>query len=42
MSTGALVFMLSAWAVVLGLAGWCIWRLLQAPPSSTPPPGTSL
>ncbi len=30
MSAGALGFMLTAWALVLGLAGWCIWKLLHS------------
>lgn len=44
MSTGALVFMLLAWACVLGLTGWCFARLLQTDPANeaAPPPGTSL
>jgi hypothetical protein len=44
MSTGALIFMLTAWGLVLGLTGWCVWRLLKADPSHEhmPPPGTSL
>ena len=43
MSAGALVFMLGAWALVLGLTGWCFWKLMRTPPEETPPPpGTSL
>jgi len=44
MSTGALVFMLLAWACVLGLTGWCYARLLGTDPANeaAPPPGTSL
>jgi hypothetical protein len=44
MSTGALVFMLLAWASVLGLTGWCFARLLRTDPANeaAPPPGTSL
>jgi hypothetical protein len=30
MSAGALTFMLTAWLLVLGLTGWCIWKLLKA------------
>ena len=41
MSIGALSFMLTAWALVLGLTGWCFWRLLKTP-GPVPPPGTSL
>lgn len=44
MSAGALLFMLAAWAGVLGLTGWCFARLLRADPEheAAPPPGTSL
>jgi hypothetical protein len=31
---GALIFMLAAWAVVLGLAVWSFWKLLRLPPLS--------
>jgi hypothetical protein len=44
MSTGALLFMLGAWAVVLGLTFWSFRRLLKADSGHEPlpPPGTSL
>ncbi len=44
MTLKALVFMLGAWTVVLGLTGWCFWKLLKAPleHERMPPPGTSL
>ena len=44
MTLNALLFMLGAWGVVLGLTGWCFWKLLHADPSheNPPPPGTSL
>jgi hypothetical protein len=44
MSTGALIFMLSAYGFVLGLTIWCFARLMQADPAHEhlPPPGTSL
>lgn len=44
MTTTALVFMLTAWAAVLGLMVWCFRRLMQTDrdPDSLPPPGTSL
>jgi hypothetical protein len=44
MSLGALIFMLSAWALVLGLTVWSFYRLMRAGPSheKLPPPGTSL
>jgi len=29
MSTQALIFMLSAWTVVLGLTVWCFYQLLR-------------
>lgn len=40
----ALVFMLGAWAVVLGITGWSFYRLLRSDPEheKLPPPGTSL
>jgi hypothetical protein len=31
MSDGALAFMTLAWTFVLGLTGWCFYRLLGAP-----------
>jgi hypothetical protein len=44
MTTGALVFMLGAWAFVLGLTCWSFARLLKTDPrhEAAPPPGTSL
>lgn len=44
MTTGALVFMLGAWAFVLTLTAWSWRKLLSAPAAETevPPPGTSL
>ncbi|MGE0443514.1 MAG: hypothetical protein AB7L66_14920 [Gemmatimonadales bacterium] len=44
MKTGALVFMLSAWALVLGLNLWSFVRLMRSDPANEtpPPPGTSL
>lgn len=44
MSAGALIFMLAAWTVVLGLLVWSYSRLLRLPPPSAPdsdasPPG---
>jgi len=44
MRTGALIFMLSAWAVVLSLMIWSFRKLLRGDPSKEhpPPPGTSL
>jgi len=44
MSTGALLFMLAAWAVVLGLTAWSFVRLMKSDPGreAAPPPGTSL
>lgn len=32
MSDAALLFMGLAWAFVLGLTGWCFYRLLKTPP----------
>ena len=42
MSTGAIIFMASAWAVVLSLMLWSYSKLLKAPPSHEhlPPPGS--
>jgi len=42
MTTGALVFMLAAWAFVLGLTTWAFRRLLRSEPSREhlPPPGS--
>lgn len=39
-----LLFLLGAWAIVLGLTGWCFWKLMKADASHEhpPPPGTSL
>ena len=44
MKLGALIFMLSAWTVVLGIMLWSFRRLLRADPEHEhpPPPGTSL
>ena len=44
MKTGALVFMLSAWVLVLGLNYWSLRRLVRTDPANEnpPPPGTSL
>ena len=44
MSAGALIFMLGAWAFVLGLTFWAYWRLMKSDSSHEPlpPPGTSL
>lgn len=37
----ALLFMLSAWAFVIGLAAWSYRRLLATPPEEKlPPPGS--
>ncbi len=43
MSLGALVFMLLAWAAVLGLTTWCVAKLLRDHPTRehAPPPGTT-
>jgi hypothetical protein len=43
-TTGALIFMLSAWIGVLGLTAWSFVRLLRTDPKheAAPPPGTSL
>jgi len=41
MRTNALIFMLSAWAFVLGLAGWSFRKLLSTPQEEKlPPPGS--
>lgn len=44
MNTGALIFMLVTWAVVLSLLSWSFYRLMKTDPSkeAAPPPGTSL
>ena len=44
MTDGALAFMVFAWAFVLGLTGWCFYRLLKADVEDDrlPPPDTSL
>jgi len=43
MTIGALLFMLITWTCVLGLTGWCYWKLMQTPADEPlPPPGTSL
>ncbi|MCG6989614.1 MAG: hypothetical protein LJF06_15745 [Gemmatimonadetes bacterium] len=41
MNKGALIFMLCAWAVVLGILVWSFAKLLRLPPPGndhTPPP----
>jgi hypothetical protein len=41
MTTPALIFMLAAWTVVIGLALWSYWRLLSTPrDEKLPPPGS--
>jgi hypothetical protein len=42
MNSGALAFMLGAWVVVLGLAGWSYWKLMRTPhpDEKLPPPGS--
>jgi hypothetical protein len=41
MSGAALLFMLTAWAFVLGLTFWSFSRLLRTPPEEKlPPPGS--
>jgi hypothetical protein len=42
MNTGALVFMLGAWAVVLFILIWSFTKLLREPPEheKLPPPGS--
>lgn len=41
MSLQALLFMLTAWAFVLGLTAWAFHKLLQSPPEEKlPPPGS--
>ncbi|HET9275805.1 MAG TPA: hypothetical protein VFN96_07040 [Gemmatimonadales bacterium] len=41
MRSGALAFLLGAWAVVLGLLSWSYWRLMKAPTGEKlPPPGS--
>lgn len=44
MKLGALLFLLGAWGVVLGLMFWSFRRLMRADPEHEhpPPPGTSL
>ena len=44
MSNAALIFMVFAWAGVLGLVSWTWYRLLRTDPDQEhpPPPGTSL
>lgn len=34
MNIGALIFMLAAWVLVLGLTVWSYWKLLRLPPLS--------
>lgn len=41
MSTQALIFMLAAWAFVIGLCAWSYKKLLQTPQDEKlPPPGS--
>jgi len=41
MSTQALIFMLAAWAFVIGLTTWSFRKLLQTPQDEKlPPPGS--
>jgi len=41
MTTNALLFMLGAWAFVLGLTSWSYKKLLSTPPDEKlPPPGS--
>jgi hypothetical protein len=41
MRTTALLFMLGAWAFVLGLTSWSFWRLMRTPQEEKlPPPGS--
>ena len=44
MRLAPMLFMLAAWAFVLGLTFWCFARLLKSDPAheKAPPPGTSL
>lgn len=44
MTLSALLFLLGAWALVLGLTAWSWWKLLTLDPTheKLPPPGTSL
>jgi hypothetical protein len=44
MTPVALAFLVGAWTFVLGLTGWCFYRLLNSDPEheKLPPPGTSL
>jgi heme/copper-type cytochrome/quinol oxidase subunit 2 len=43
MSLGSLLFMLTAWILVLVLTVWSFWKLMQTPrEEKLPPPGTSL
>jgi len=44
MTLKALLFLLGAWGLVLGLTGWCFWKLMtgDTSPEKLPPPGTSL
>jgi hypothetical protein len=43
MNVGALIFMLCAWAVVLGILVWSFAKLLRpgAKSEETPPPGAA-
>lgn len=42
MNPTALIFMLGAWTFVLGLTGWCFYRLMRTDPANepVPPPGS--
>lgn len=42
MTTGALIFMLAAWAFVLGLTTWSFRKLMRSEPEHEhlPPPGS--
>lgn len=44
MKTTALIFLLAAWAFVLGLTFWSFKKLMATPPEheKLPPPGTIL
>jgi hypothetical protein len=41
MTTSALLFLIGAWAFVLGLTIWSFWRLMRTPENEkVPPPGS--
>ena len=41
MTTSALLFLIGAWAFVLGLTIWSFWRLMRTPENEKlPPPGS--